>query len=83
MLASLRLLAVLAVLIPLPARAQVMPPGNVSLCADLAMEVVAVPKGRDLGTALLRIHNLDPGHCPRLRGRQWVEHVGAVTPVSF
>ncbi|MFN3281389.1 MAG: hypothetical protein ACK40I_06955 [Tabrizicola sp.] len=50
-------------------------PANVSLCADLVMEVVAMPKGRDLMTVTLRVRNQGPGDYAGSRGAQWVEHV--------
>ena len=78
MLARLRPLALLALLLPGSAVAQVTAPGNVTLCADLAMEVSAKPKGRELMTVTLRISNKGPGDYPGVRGGQWVEHVVTV-----
>jgi hypothetical protein len=78
MLARLHPLALLALLVPAAAPAQVAVPDAVALCADLAMEVIAKPKGREQVTITLRVSNKGPGDYPGVRGGQWVEHVVTV-----
>jgi hypothetical protein len=75
MLARVRPLAFLALLLPAAAPAQVTAPDSVALCADLAMEVIAKPKGREQMTVTLRVSNKGPGDFAGTRGDAWVEHV--------
>lgn len=60
---------------PGPVLSQVTAPGTIAVCADLAMEVIITPKGREQATVTLRVRNDGPGDYPGVRGGQWVEHV--------
>jgi len=75
MFARLRALAFLTLLTPSVALAQVTVPGSVAICADLALEVISTPKGRDQVTVTLRVTNDGPGDFVGKRGDAWVEHV--------
>jgi hypothetical protein len=75
MLARFSAPALLALLIPTAAPAQVAVPDTVAVCADLAMEVIAKPKGRDQMSITLRVSNKGPGDFAGTRGDAWVEHV--------
>jgi hypothetical protein len=78
MFVQLRPLALVALLAPTTALAEIKAPGTVALCADLAMEVSAKPKGREQMTVTLRVTNTGPGDFQGKRGDAWVEHVVTV-----